>query len=85
MSAKEELVRKLSEGGENAEQVSVEPREDEGAVAVELEDTRLELDPDEARTLSADLTADAREEGWYHTGQTKDLVEEIAASADRVE
>ena len=85
MSAKEELVQKLSEGGENAEQVSVEPREDEGTVQVELEGTELELDPDEARSLSADLTADAKEEGWYHTGQTKDLVEEIAASADQVE
>ena len=85
MSAKEELFRKLSEGGENAEQVSVEPREDEGTVQVQLEGTELELDPDEARSLSADLTQDAKEEGWYHTGQTKDLVEEIADSADRVE
>jgi hypothetical protein len=85
MSAKEDLLRKLSEGGENAEQVSVEPREDEGTVEVELLGTEVELDPDEAREFSADLTEDAKEEGWYHAGQTKDLVEEIADSADRVE
>jgi hypothetical protein len=85
MSAKEDLLRKLSEGGENAEQVSVEPREDEGTVEVELQGTEVELDPDEAREFSADLTEDAKEEGWYHAGQTKDLVEEIADSADRVE
>lgn len=85
MSAKEKLFRKLSDGGENAEQVSVETREDEGTVEVQLKGTEVELDPDEARSFSADLTEDAKEEGWYHTGQTKDLVEEIAASADRVE
>jgi len=85
MSAKETLRRKLSEGGENAEQVSVEPREDDGTVAVELEGTTAELDPDEARSFSAELTEDAKEEGWYHTGQTKDLVEEIAEYAERVE
>lgn len=85
MSAKEELFRKLSEGGENAEQVSVEADESSGTVQVELTGTSVELDPDEARSFSADLTADAKEEGWYHAGQTKDLVEEIADSADRVE
>ncbi|QLD90162.1 hypothetical protein HWV07_14415 [Natronomonas salina] len=85
MSAKEELFRKLSEGGENAEQVSVEADESDGTVQVELEGTSVELDPDEARSFSADLTEDAKEDGWYHSGQTKDLVEEIADSADRVE
>lgn len=85
MSAKEELFRKLSEGGENAEQVSVQADESDGTVQVELEGTSVELDPDEARSFSADLTEDAKEDGWYHSGQTKDLVEEIADSADRVE
>ena len=85
MSAKEELFRKLSEGSENAEQVSVQADESDGTVQVELEGTSVELDPDEARSFSADLTEDAQEEGWYHSGQTKDLVEEIADSADQVE
>lgn len=85
MSAKEELFQRLSEGSENAEQVSVDTDESSGTVQVELEGTSVELDPDEAREFSADLTADAKEDGWYHSGQTKDLVEEIADSADRVE
>ena len=85
MSAREEIFRKLSEGPENAEQVEVRPDESDGTVQVELEGTSVELDPDEARSFSADLTEDAKEEGWYHAGQTKDLVEEIADSADQVE
>lgn len=85
MSAKDEISRKLSEGGENAEQVEVRPDETDGTVEVELEGTSVELDPEEARSFSAELTEDAKEEGWYHAGQTKELVEEIADSADRVE
>ena len=85
MSAKEELFQRLSEDSENAEQVSVETDESSGTVQVALEGTSVQLDPDEAREFSADLTEDAKEDGWYHSGQTKDLVEEIADSADRVE
>ena len=85
MSAKEELFQKLSEGGEEAEQVSVEPDEEAGTVEVELEGTAVELDPDEARSFTEDLEADAKEDGWYHSGQTKPLLEEIEESAERVE
>ena len=87
MSAREELFRRLSEGGENAEQVEVRTDEDAGVVEVGLEDDDIavELDPDEARSFSEDLESDARDEGWYHAGQTKPLIEEIEESAERVE
>lgn len=87
MSAREELFRKLSEGGENAEQVDVRTDEDAGVVVMELEDENIsvELDPDEARSFSEDLEADARDEGWYHAGQTKPFIEEIEESADSLE
>jgi hypothetical protein len=85
MSAREDLFRKLSKGGENAEEVSVEADEGDGTVRVELAETRVELDPDEARSFSEDLEADARDEGWYHAGQTKPMLEEIEETADRVE
>lgn len=85
MSAKEDLFRKLSEGGENAEQVSVQTDDADGTVELELEETSVELEPEEARSFSEDLATDARDEGWYHSGQTKPLIEEIQESAARVE
>lgn len=85
MSATEELFQRLSEGDENAEQVSVSSDRESGTVSVELGDTVAELDSDEARTFAETLRADAKEEGWYRTGQTKTLVEEIQESADAVD
>lgn len=36
-------------------------------------------------TFSDDLEADAKEDGWYHSGRTKPLVEEVEESAEHVE
>jgi hypothetical protein len=85
MSAARELFQKLSEGQENAEQVTVRPDEEAGIVELEMEGTSARLDPDEARAFADDLEADAKDEGWYHAGQTKPLIEEIRESAETVE
>lgn len=85
MSAKEQLFERLSEREENAESVSVETNESDGTVDVGLEDLEVRLSPDEARSFTDDLEADAKEDGWYHAGQTKPLIEDIEESAASVE
>lgn len=84
MSDTDELFERLSEGRENAEDVSVRTDEADGTVELELDGTAVELTADEARSFADDLEADAREDGWYHAGQTKPLLEEIEESAARV-
>lgn len=85
MSAAEKLFQRLSKGQENAEQVTVRTDEEAGSVELEMEGTAVHLDPDEARSFADDLEAYAKDEGWYHAGQTKPLVEEIRESAETVE
>lgn len=85
MSAKEQLFERLSEREDTAEEVSVEPNESDGTVEVELEDVEVSLSPDEARSFTDDLEADAKEDGWYHSGQTKPLIDDIEESAESVE
>lgn len=85
MTDRDEIFERLSEGGENAEQVSVRADEEAGAVTVELEELSTELDSDEARSFADDLEADARDEGWYHAGQTKPLLDSIRDAADSVD
>ncbi len=84
MSAKEELFQRLSEGNENAENVTVRTDESAGTIEVALDDTVAELTPDEAKSFSMTLEEDARDEGWYHTGQTKPLIKDIQESAEQV-
>lgn len=85
MSAKEELFERLSEREDTAEEVSVEANESDGTVEVALDDVEVSLSPDEARSFTEDLEADAKEDGWYHSGQTKPLIDDIEESAESVE
>lgn len=85
MSAKEQLFDRLSEREENAESVSVETNESDGTVEIGLEDLEVSLSPDEARSFTEALEADAKEDGWYHAGQTKPLIDEIEESAASIE
>ena len=85
MSDRDDLFERLSEGPENAEQVTVRTNRENGTVEVELERTVVELNPDEAHTFADDLENDARENGWYHAGQTRPFLENVRESADAVE
>lgn len=85
MSAKDQLFERLSERDENVESVSVETNESEGTVELALDDLTVELSPDEARSFTEELEADAKEDGWYHSGQTKPLIDDIEESAESVE
>lgn len=85
MSAKEQLFQRLSEREDTAEEVSVEANESSGTVEVALDDVEVQLSPDEARSFTDELEADAKEDGWYHSGQTKPLIDDIEESAETVE
>lgn len=85
MSAKEQLFHRLSEREDTAEEVSVEANESSGTVEVALDDIEVRLSPEEARSFTDDLEADAKEDGWYHAGQTKPLIEDIEETAASVE
>lgn len=85
MSAPDELFEELTAGTESADQLSVEARGDSGRVHLEASDIEAMLAPGEARSFADGLEEHAREEGWYHAGQTKPLVEEIRETAATVE
>lgn len=85
MSARDQLFERLSEDEDTAEEVSVEANETDGTVEVALDDVEVSLTPDEARSFTEDLEADAKEDGWYHSGQTKPLIDDIEETAESVE
>ena len=72
-------------GEQNAEQIAVREDEEAGDVTLRAEDREARLAPEEARSFADELEEQAREDGWYHAGQTEPFLDRIREAADAVD
>lgn len=84
MSDAKELSTELNEQQLTGNEVAVGTARDTGVVTLAVGDIDATLEPDEARQFAENLRERAEENGWYHSGQTQQLIEDIETAADTV-